>query len=390
MAGLIVQVTGRRFAIPFECPCCGAPPDTELHLPRARGAHAAADSATGIDIPYCSRCMRHAEAWDHAGVGSAFVLVLGVLAFIGMSLVAARPLLGLFALLASIPLALIVAGARRRHARAACTEACASPGIALAYQGYNGTLTSIAFESLTYAARFAEHNTGIVLETPQLRRLLEGHRIARLQVPTPAAAVSSPPLRRPPNGAPRSRRERPARPPHRALPRARRTSRRGRTPRCRRRRRRSRARPDARKARALDAARRNASTSRPRSPRYARTTFPSRCKPPSSRSSKRHSPRSARTTAKRGWRHSGDAGARRSDRCQHVPQELARLAEQVRNVLHRARRSRSLLDRNDHLLELDHTVECRVKSRQRHEVRPLAHGAWMQQVPRQLPGAQRS
>ena len=190
MAGLIVQVTGRRFAIPFECPCCGAPPDTELHLPRARGAHAAPDSATAIDVPYCSRCMRHAEAWDHAGVGSAFVLVLGILAFIVITLVAARPLLGLFALLASIPVALIVAGARRRHARAACTESCASPGIALAYQGYNGTLTSIAFESLTYAARFAEHNTGIVLETPQLRRLLEGHRIARLQVPTPAAAVS--------------------------------------------------------------------------------------------------------------------------------------------------------------------------------------------------------
>ncbi|MBV8757494.1 MAG: hypothetical protein JO257_09475 [Deltaproteobacteria bacterium] len=190
MAGLIVQVTGRRFAIPFECPCCGAPPDQELHLPRARGAHAAPDSAAALDVPYCSRCLRHAEAWDTAGVGSAFVLVLGVLACILISLVVARPLLGLIALLASIPIALVVAGARRRRAKAGCTESCASPGIALAYQGYNGTLTSIAFESLTYAARFAEHNTGIVLETPQLRRLLEGHRIARLQVPTPAAAVS--------------------------------------------------------------------------------------------------------------------------------------------------------------------------------------------------------
>src|SRR3569623_920463 len=277
MAGLIVQVPGRRFAIPVECPCCGAPPDTELHLPRARGAHAAPDSAAAIDVPYCSRCMRHAEAWDHAGVGSAFVLVLGVLAFIIITLVAARPLLGLFALLAAIPINLIVAGASRRHARAACTPSCASPGIALAYQGYNGTLTSIAFESLTYAARFAEHNTGIVLETPQLRRLLEGHRIARLQVPPPAAA-------------------------------------------------------------------------------------------------------------ERAWRHSGDAGARRSDRCQHVPHQLARLAEQVRDVLHRARRARSLLDRNDHLLELDHAVECRVKTRERHEVRPLAHAGWMQLGPRQLPG----
>jgi len=190
MAGLIVQVTGRRFAIPFECPCCGAPPDVELRIPRARGATVAADSANGLDVPYCSRCARHAEAWEHAGVGSAAVLVAGVIAFVVISLAAARPLLGLFALLASIPIALIVANVRRIRARAGCTEACASPGMAISYRGYNGTLTSIAFESLTYAARFAEHNTGIVLETPQLRRLLEGHRIARLQVPTPAAAVA--------------------------------------------------------------------------------------------------------------------------------------------------------------------------------------------------------
>src|SRR3569623_3419628 len=98
MAGLIVQVTGRRFAMPFECPRCGAPPDTELHLPRARGAHAAPDSATAIDFPYCSRCMRHAEAWDHAGVGSAFELVLGDLASIIITLVAARPQLRLIPL----------------------------------------------------------------------------------------------------------------------------------------------------------------------------------------------------------------------------------------------------------------------------------------------------
>ena len=205
LAGLIVQVTGRRFAIPFECPCCGAPPDTELRVPRARGVTAAPDSAAGLDVPYCSRCMRHAEAWEHAGVGSAAVLVVGVLAFIGLSLVAARPLLGLIALVASIPVALAVAAARRKRAKAGCTEACAAPGMALAYHGFNGTLTSIAFESLTYAARFAEHNTGIVLETPQLRRLLEGHRIARLQVPTPPPPRSRcPPRPRRPSGAARS------------------------------------------------------------------------------------------------------------------------------------------------------------------------------------------
>ena len=190
MSGLTVQVSARRFTIPFECPCCGAPPDSELRVPRQRGANAAPDSASGLDVPYCSRCARHAEAWDHAGVGSAAVLVLGVIAFVVVSLVLAKPLFGLLALVASIPIALAVAGARRKNAKAQCSESCAAPGLALQYLGWNGTLTSIAFESLTYAARFAEQNTGAVLETPQLRKLLDAHRIARLQVPTPAAAVS--------------------------------------------------------------------------------------------------------------------------------------------------------------------------------------------------------
>jgi hypothetical protein len=190
MSGLTVQVSARRFTIPFECPCCGAPPDTELRVPRQRCAMAAPDSASGLDVPYCSRCTRHAEAWDHAGVGSAAVLVLGVIVFVVVSLVLAKPLFGLLALVASIPVALAVAGARRKNAKAQCSESCAGPGMALHYLGWNGTLTSISFDSLTYAARFAEQNTGAVLETPQLRKLLDAHRIARLQVPTPAAAVS--------------------------------------------------------------------------------------------------------------------------------------------------------------------------------------------------------
>jgi hypothetical protein len=192
MSGLTVQVSSRRFTIPFECPCCGAPPDSELRIPRARDATAATDSATGLDVPYCSRCIRHAKAWDHAGVGSAAVLVVGVTAFVVVSLVVARPLLGLAMLVASIPIALVVAGARRTKAKAGCSESCASPGMAVHYRGWNGTLTSLSFESLTYAARFGEHNPSTVLETPQLRKLLESHRVARLQVPTPVAAVVIP------------------------------------------------------------------------------------------------------------------------------------------------------------------------------------------------------
>ena len=246
--------------------------------PRAR-RRGRPDSAAGLDVPYCSRCMRHAEAWDHAGVGSAAVLVVGVLAFIASRSSPRARCSACVALVASIPVALVVANARRARAKAGCTEACAAPGMALAYHGFNGTLTSIAFESLTYAARFAEHNTGIVLETPQLRRLLEGHRIARLQVPTPAAAVSMSAAPTPAEWRSKiGRRAGLAR--RTALSRALdaisdEAARADIDPRGRR----CRARAGALAAQALRAPR-SASTSRPRSPRCAPTTCRSRCRPP--------------------------------------------------------------------------------------------------------------
>ena len=31
-----VEIASRRFALPFQCPCCGAAPDTELTVPVTR------------------------------------------------------------------------------------------------------------------------------------------------------------------------------------------------------------------------------------------------------------------------------------------------------------------------------------------------------------------
>jgi hypothetical protein len=85
----------------------------------------------------------------------------------------------------------------RRRARGRCTASCATPGSAVSYLGWSGSTSAFGFESPTYTARFAEHNTAkLVSVTPQLRQLLEAHEVARRQVPTPASAqrVVPPPL----------------------------------------------------------------------------------------------------------------------------------------------------------------------------------------------------
>jgi hypothetical protein len=102
---------------------------------------------------------------------------------------ATRLVIGAIAFAAAALLAWSFGAARRSAARAALGPSCASPDRALAYLGWSGTTSAFSFESPTYAARFAEQNEKHLIQIDaQLRKLLEGHRIARLAVPTPAAA----------------------------------------------------------------------------------------------------------------------------------------------------------------------------------------------------------
>ena len=188
-----VAVSSRRFAIPLECPCCGATADREttIGVTRVPGRRVADDQ--GLAFPYCARCLAHAAAWESAGVASSGIMLAGIVAAVALS-IAISIWVGLVALALAIPLAAVLRGSRRRVAKAACGPSCAAPGKALAYFGWSGAERTFWFESPTYAARFAEQNPKHLAHvTPQLTKLLDGHRIARLAVPTPAAAIHTVP-----------------------------------------------------------------------------------------------------------------------------------------------------------------------------------------------------
>jgi hypothetical protein len=199
--GSIVEVSSRRFAIPFQCPCCGAAPDSSLIVPvtPAKERSVSPTSARGLEFPYCRRCVLHVASWQGAGVVSTGITLGGIIlgAIIGL---AAHALAGLIVIAAAIGIAYGLVTHRRSQAAAACGPACPSPDAAVAYYGWSGNTSSFAFRSPTYTARFAEDNTSkLVNMSPQLRRLVDGHRVARLAVPTPAAAMIVP--------APRTARE---------------------------------------------------------------------------------------------------------------------------------------------------------------------------------------
>ncbi len=189
MAVVIVELAARKFALPFECPCCGAPPDTELRV-------TATATGKGLEFPYCQRCVAHVDRWATSGVASAGVMVLAIVA----AIIAAATLsifLGVGVFVAGASLAWIVRSARRAGAKAACGESCATTGLAVSYLGWSGGSNGFSFASPTFAARFAEANPSILANVSnQLHKLLDGYKKARLAVPTPAVAagVAPPPL----------------------------------------------------------------------------------------------------------------------------------------------------------------------------------------------------
>ncbi|HEX5062740.1 MAG TPA: hypothetical protein VFV99_25380 [Kofleriaceae bacterium] len=189
MAAVIVELAARKFTLPAECPCCGAPPDSELSV-------TAQATRQSLAFPYCRRCTGHLQQWETSGVASAGLMVLAILAVIGLA-VAGMFLLAIGVFVVGASLAWVLRSSRRAAAKAACGESCATPGQAVTYLGWANATHRFSFASPTFAARFAEANQSLLAnETPQLRKLLDGYRKARLAVPTPAVAagVAPPPL----------------------------------------------------------------------------------------------------------------------------------------------------------------------------------------------------
>lgn len=192
MSGVIVEVSARMFAIPFECPCCGAAPESEMTI--ALAASAAGHLGTGpihrVEFPYCQACIAHVTAWSSARTLATGIAYLGIVTGIFLA-AAVRVAIGLAVVGCAVPIAIAIGTWLRSRAKASLGPACASPGTAVAFVGWSGGVSSFSFESPTYTARFAEQNTpALVNISARLHALLEGHRVARLVVPTPAAAVT--------------------------------------------------------------------------------------------------------------------------------------------------------------------------------------------------------
>ena len=196
-AEILVELSSRRFAYPVECPCCGSEPDAELVIPRKASKRTVApDSAKALTFPYCRRCVEHVVTAERGGMTAAAVTLLGLIAGAVIG-VLAGVLLGLAVAAAAIAAAALTAKRSAQRAKAQGRGSCAATRPAVVYLGWSGTTSAFTFASASYTAKFAEQNASALAATSAaLKRLLDGFKVARLQVPTPAAASRTvPPAR---------------------------------------------------------------------------------------------------------------------------------------------------------------------------------------------------
>lgn len=190
MNPVVVEVCSRIFDYPNECPCCGGEPDSELAITfKASARTMAADSARKLLFPYCRHCVEHVSVWQAGSMTSALLTLVG---FIGGLVVGftGTGWYGLIVFLGFIGLASFITSISQSRARIRCQPSCATPAKAVTFFGWSGSTSTFGFSSPTYTARFAEQNaSSLVSVDAPLRNLLEAHKVARLQVPTPAAAT---------------------------------------------------------------------------------------------------------------------------------------------------------------------------------------------------------
>ena len=182
--GPFVELCARTFEVPFECPCCGAVPETELPVVLRKSRRmVASDSADQLAFPYCKRCAEHVRDWDAGSMSLAIITLTGLSGAIIASIASGLED-GLLVLGVALGLVFMLVAHVHDRARRRCGPGCASARQAVRYYGWSGSTSCFVFSSVRYTRRFALQNRRhLVSVSQELRELLESAESESLKLP---------------------------------------------------------------------------------------------------------------------------------------------------------------------------------------------------------------
>jgi hypothetical protein len=156
---MLVKISARKLTIPPRCVCCLADPDASFDAiyTRQRGKRVITTDTRSWTFPYCTRCVGHAKAYQSIGAGAFATWLLGVPLTIVFAVAASA--VGLVLGVTTFVVASLLTSRHRNRVKAQqCTPHCASPGWAVRYLGWDGSVQAFHIESRPYAAQFARAN----------------------------------------------------------------------------------------------------------------------------------------------------------------------------------------------------------------------------------------
>jgi hypothetical protein len=178
---MLVEVSGQRFVFPQQCACCGGSPNTTLQAAHSKswGKRVVHTKTWRWDFPYCSSCLDHVRSWSYASAmallyAAAVVVLTLIVSGSGSWSDGAKGIGFMVCIVLSIVAGTFGYVRQQGKARGKCSETCASPGRAVEYVNWYGTVHSFNVVSSRYAALFMLGNAKKLINlTEDGRRLME-------------------------------------------------------------------------------------------------------------------------------------------------------------------------------------------------------------------------
>lgn len=178
-----VDVSGKQFAFPRECACCGKFPGTRLTISGTERNRNSRTRGWAWDIPYCHQCLGHVRLTDRILVGAlALDAIAGVGAFVALALgfgwtACLAVFLGVSVLI-TITIRAVFAELKRSSFRT-----CASLTRSVRYLGSSGDWHSFDFRSRGYLSGFVRANRlKLVNASATISSMLRGLGVSEQQV----------------------------------------------------------------------------------------------------------------------------------------------------------------------------------------------------------------
>jgi hypothetical protein len=158
--GYQFQISAKILSWPRQCACCGESADNHFRAAASRttGTRVKKTTTSWWEVPYCSECLAHKAKFESANIWLIAGLILGLLAWFFVGSGTDSGIAGFFVG------ALLVGGSfspysqAKKAAETMMKQSCCSPGAAVQYVQWHGTMHTFIFESKPYLDSFLASN----------------------------------------------------------------------------------------------------------------------------------------------------------------------------------------------------------------------------------------